>query len=303
MTTAGPRVEILYHFCRLQLPAVDLAPARCQHHLERTFALYQKKVERPVTWEAYLDHLYPLDWFLASACLEGNRPAWEQLFASRAGRSDCLLMDALRARAARLYPRDDERQDTAVADFWGHLCIAETEGSLPVMARFDGQRPLVPWLIRVFQNWHISQLRKHPIAQALPDDDLAMPMPAGGEIDVRWREIFSEAARAWLSKIDEEELLLLGLRIRYRLSQREVSQLLQVHEGTISRRADHLRDQCLEYLATQLTEAGWTGDDIFELVRTEMIGLLLDDPRLSADSLAQVLAKKGKKLPKSEPEA
>src|SRR5213592_1003640 len=142
-TNPGPRVEILYHFCRLQMPAVDLSPARCQHHLQRTFALYQKKVEQPVTWDAYLDHLYPLDWFLASACLEGNRAAWDVLFASRAGRSDCLLMDALRARAARLYPRDDERQDTAVADFWGHLCIAETEGSLPVMARFDGQRPLV----------------------------------------------------------------------------------------------------------------------------------------------------------------
>jgi RNA polymerase sigma factor (sigma-70 family) len=294
---SGPRVEILYCFCRLQLPSVDLSPARCQHHLQRTFAVYQKKIPQPVTWEAYLDHLYPLDWFLASACLEGNRPAWEQLFASRAGRSDCLLMDALRARAARLYPRDEERQDTAVADFWGHLCISETEGSLPVMARFDGQRPLVPWLIRVFQNWHISQLRKHPQAQALPDDDLAMPMPAGADIDVRWREIFSEATRVWLTKIDENDLLLLGLRIRHRLSQREIAQLLKVHEGTISRRTDHLRDQCLEFLAKQLTEAGWTGDDIFELVRTEMIGLLLDDPRLSADALAQVLAKKGKKLP------
>ena len=299
MTTPGPRVEILYYFCRLQLPAVDLSAERCQYHLQRTLALFQKKAEHPVSWEKYLDHLYPLDWFLASACLEGNRSAWEHLFASRAGRSDCLLMDALRARAARLYPRDDERQDTAVADFWGHLCIAETEGSLPVMARFDGQRPLVPWLIRVFQNWHISQLRKHPLAQALPDDDLAMPMPHGGEIDARWREVFSDAAREWLGRVDEEELLLLGLRIRYRMSQREVAQLLKVHEGTISRRTDHLRDQCLEYLAKQLTEAGWTGDDIFELVRTEMVGLLLDDPRLSVDALAQILAKKGKKIPGS----
>jgi RNA polymerase sigma factor (sigma-70 family) len=296
-TTPGPRVEILYYFCRLQLPSVDLSPAHCQQHLQRTFALFQKKVEQPITWETYLDHLYPLDWFLASACLEGNRSAWEHLFASRAGRSDCLLMDALRARAARLYPRDEERQDTAVADFWGHLCIAETEGSLPVMARFDGQRPLVPWLIRVFQNWHISQLRKHPFAQALPDDDLAMPMPSGHEIDARWREVFSDAARDWLTRLDEEEVLLLGLRIRYRLSQREVAQLLKVHEGTISRRTDHLREQCLDYLAKQLTEAGWTGDDIFELVRTEMISLLLDDPRLSVDALAQILAKKGKKIP------
>ncbi len=293
----GPRAELLYYFCRLQLPAVNLLRERCQHHLERTFELYQKKVETPITWEAYLDHLYPLDWFLASACLDGNRPAWEHLFASRAGRSDCLLMDALRARAARLYPRDDERQDTAVADFWGHLCISETPGSLPVMARFDGQRPLVPWLIRVFQNWHISQLRKHPHTQALPDDDLAMPMPATQEIDTRWREIFADATRDWLSSIADEEVLLLGLRIRYRLSQREVAQLLKVHEGTVSRRTDQLREQCLEHLAKGLTQAGWAGDDLFELVRTEMISLLLDAPRLSVDSLAQILAKKGKKLP------
>ncbi len=295
---AGPRVELLYYFCRLQMPAVDLPRERCVHHLQRTFDLFQKKVETPISWETYLDQLYPLDWFLASACLEGNRAAWEQLFASRAGRSDCLLMDALRARAARLYPRDDERQDTAVTDFWGHLCISEAPGSLPVMARFDGQRPLVPWLIRVFQNWHISQLRKHPIAQALPDDDLAMPMPNGqGEIDPRWREVFADAARDWLSRIEEDEVLLLGLRIRYRLSQREVAQLLKVHEGTISRRTDQLRDQCLEILAKQLADAGWIGDDVFELVRTEMISVLLDSPRLSIDALAQILAKKGKKVP------
>jgi RNA polymerase sigma factor (sigma-70 family) len=297
-TTDGPRVELLYYFCRLQMPSIDLARERCRFHLQRTFVLFQKKVEQPIAWEKYLDQLYPLDWFLASACLEGLRSAWEQLFASRAGRSDCLLMDALRARAARLYPRDEERQDTAVADFWGHLCVPETPGSVPVMARFDGQRPLVPWLIRVFQNWHISQLRKHPLAQALPDDDLAMPMPNGnGEIDPRWRDVFADAARDWLSKIGDEEALLLGLRIRYRLSQREVAQLLNVHEGTISRHTDHLRDECLKHLTKSLADAGWTGDDVFELVRTEMISLLLDDPRLSIDALAQILAKKGKKPP------
>jgi RNA polymerase sigma factor (sigma-70 family) len=165
------------------------------------------------------------------------------------------------------------------------------------LARFDGQRPLIPWLIRVFQNWHISQLRKGAPAQALPDDDLAMPMPTGGEIEPRWREVFADAARDWLAEISEEEVLLLGLRIRYRLSQREVAQLLKVHEGTISRRTDQLRAQCLEHIAKQLSQAGWTGDDLFEMIRTEMISILLDDPRLSVDALAQILAKKGKKIP------
>ena len=289
----GPRADLLYCFCRLQLPSVNLTPEQCRRHLHRTFDLYCRKVGGLVTWEQYLDHLYPLDWYLAAACLEGNRSAWEQLFASRAGRSDCLLMDALRARAARLYPRDEERQDTAVADFWGHLCVPPAADSLPILARFDGQRPLVPWLIRVFQNWHISQLRKPAFAQALPDDDLALPMPTGETIDARWREQFADAARDWLSNLNDEEVLLLGLRIRYRLSQREVSQLLKVHEGTVSRRTDQLREQCLKHIARVMTDAGWTGDDLSELIRTEMIGILLDEPRLSADALGRLLASRG----------
>src|SRR5262249_36168116 len=108
--------QILYHFCRLQLPGITLTPDRFDFHLERTYALHQGKVGATPTWEGYLEALYPLDWFVACACLEGDTPAWEHLFAARAGRSDCLLVDALRARAIRLYPRDHERQESAVAE-------------------------------------------------------------------------------------------------------------------------------------------------------------------------------------------
>ena len=180
---------------------------------------------------------------------------------------------------------------------WGHLCVSESPGSVPVLARYDGQRPLVPWLIRVFQNWHISQLRKHPFAQALPDDDLSLPMPDVVSIDSRWREVFAQATQDWLAELDDGDVLLLGLRFRCRMSQREVANLLSVHEGTVSRNTDKLSKKCQDTLKDRLVEAGWTGDDIFELIRTEMHHLLLDDPRLSADALARVLAKKGKLLP------
>lgn len=291
----GGRVDLLYAFCRLQLPAINLPPAACARHLERTFQLYRSKAQGPPSWDRYLDNFYPLDWFIASACMEGLTRAWEYLFAARAGRSDCLLMDALRARAARLYPRDEERQDSAVNEFWGHLYAPESAGSLPVLARYDGNRPLVPWLIRVFQNWHISQLRKHSGVQALPDDEVALPLPS--ETDVRWRDLFAQSTREWLNDLDDADVLLLGLRLRYRLSQREVANLLKVHEGTISRRTDQLRDRCLDYLGKRLVEEGWTGDNLSELVRTEMHSLLLDDPRLSIDHLARLLAKQGAKLP------
>jgi RNA polymerase sigma factor (sigma-70 family) len=296
--TAGPRSELLYHFCRLQLPMVAMDSAACGRHLERTFELYRSKVDPQATWDGYLDNLYPLDWFVASACLDGNARAWEVLFASRAGRTDCLLLDALRARAARLYPRDEERQENAVQEYWGHLFAPERPGSLAVLGRYDGQRPLVPWLIRVFQNWHISQLRKNAGIQALPEEDLAMPLPSDEPGNGRWREVFCQATRDWLGGLGDEELLLLGLRLRYRLSQREVASVLKVHEGTLSRRTDHLRDQCLEFLSKRLLDQGWTGDNLAEYVRTEMHHLLLDDPRLSVDHLAQILARQGKKLPR-----
>ena len=295
----GPRAELLYYFCRLQMPGIDLPADACRRHLERTFKLFGRKQDAAITWDRYLDNLYPLDWFVASACMEGNTRAWEQLFASRAGRSDCLLVDALRARAARLYPRDEERQESAVNEFWSQLYAPEQEGSLPVLARYDGERPLVPWLIRVFQNWHVSQLRKHAHEQPLLDDDHhALPVPET-EIDTRWRELFAEGVNDWLGERDADELLLLGLRLRFHLSQREVAQFLKVHEGTVSRRADQLSQRCLEYLGQKLAEAGWTGEDLFDFVRTEMGSLLLDHPSLSVDNLAQILSRMGKPVPKA----
>lgn len=285
----------LYHFCRVQLPAVPLGPKVFQHHLQRAFDLCRSKSDSTITWKAYLANLYPLDWFVASACLEGDARAWEYLFAARVGRADCLLVDAFRARAVRLYPGDVERQESAVAEFWSHLLVAESDASLPILARYDGQRPLVPWLIRVFQNRQVSLLRKQSHAHPLPEDDLSLDLPA--ERNIAWHEAFCLAAREWLDGLDESELLILGLRWRYRQSQREAAKLLGVHEGTISRQTDRLRDRCLEYVGQRLQAQGWSGDDLMELILSEMGGLLLEEPRLSADHIAGLLAARGKKVP------
>jgi RNA polymerase sigma factor (sigma-70 family) len=285
------RQSLLYHFCRLQLPAVALSNTAFDQHLLRAFALYQRKAGIAASWDTFLEDFHPLDWYLASACLEGDSRAWEALFAAKTSRADCLLIDALRARAVRLYPRNEERQDSAVTEFWSHLLVADTTGSVPTLARYDGLRPLVPWLIRVFQNWHISQLRHHAGAGPLPDDDLAAALPA--EPNGRWHESFCLAARDWLVELAEQELLILGLRMRYRLSQREVAQLLGVHEGTISRQTTQLRDRCLEAISKKLLDDGWAGDDLSGYVLNEMGHLLMDDPHLSADRLAGLLAARG----------
>jgi RNA polymerase sigma factor (sigma-70 family) len=294
------RVVLLFHFCRLQLPAVRVPEPAFHDHLARTFRIFRPKTPES-TWASYLEGLYAVDWAVCVGCLEGSNAAWEQLFNARTGRSDCLLVDALRARAVRLYPRDEERQETAVTEFWSSLIAPENETSLPILARYDGQRPLAPWLIRVFQNWHLSKLRQHSGVTSLPDEDVAIPLDVTPKSDpnARWHEAFVLAARDWLGAIDEDERLLLGLRWRYRLSQREVAGLLGLHEGSISRRTDKLRDRALEQIGGRLVGEGWTGDDVEGFILTELGALLTDDPRLSADQLGRTLAARGKAVPKA----
>lgn len=287
-------VALLYHFCRLQLPDLSLPAGVFDGHLRRTFDLYRAK--RPeASWPEYFEGLYPRDWFICSASLERDGRAWEHLFAARASRGDCLLVDALRGRAARLYPRDEERQEGAVAEFWSHLLVPPESGSPAILARYDGQRPLVPWLIRVFQNWHVSHLRHRAGWQPLPEEEGALPLPP--ERDGRWHEVFREAARDSLTGLTDTEMLILGLRVRYRMSQREVAALLGVHEGTISRQTSHLRDRCLDQIGRRLAAEGWTGEDLSSLVLNEMGSVLADEPHLAADRLAGLLAARGKRLP------
>ncbi len=293
------RIALLYHFTRLQLPAIHLTEQQYLAHLERSFRLYLPKNAAPVPWAVFLEGLYAVDWGVCIGCLEGQNAAWESLFNARTGRSDCLLVDALRARAVRLYPRNGERQENAVTEFWSNLIVPDSESAIPVLARFDGQRPLGPWLIRVFQNWHLSRLRQSANTSALPDDDLALPMNSnpGNDSAPRWHEVFVQAAREWLGAIDEDERLLLGLRWRYRLSQRETARLFGLNEGTLTRRTDKLRDKALQQIGSQLVSEGWTGDDLEGFILTELGPLLTDDPRLSADHLGRLLAAKGKNLP------
>jgi RNA polymerase sigma factor (sigma-70 family) len=282
---------LLYHFCRLRLPTVSLTAAAFSRHLQRAFELYRSKLgEGTPSREAFLEALHGPDSFLAWGCLEGDAKAWEALFAARVSRSEALLVDALRARAVRLFPRDVERQDEAVAEFWGFLLTGEREGATPVLARYDGQRPLVPWLIRVFQNRHLSELRHGPGAAPLADDEADTRAPDFPASDARWHEEFRAAAREWMAGLTEQEVLLLGLRLRYRLSQREAAAVLGIHEGNVSRQTARLRDQCLEEIGQRLQEQGWTGDDLGGFILTEMDGLLLDEPRLSADRLAALLS-------------
>ncbi|MFO0880164.1 MAG: sigma-70 family RNA polymerase sigma factor [Gemmataceae bacterium] len=300
----NPRQQaaLIYHFCRLRLPRIRLPLERFRQRLDQTFRQGLARADRPgkagpTTWEQFLEGLHALDWFLATACLEGLENGWETLFAARASRSDSLLVDALRGRAVRLFPRDPDLQEQAVADFWGYLLAGERPGSVPILARYDGQRPLVPWLLCVFQNKNLSQLRRKRGEQPLPDELGEADLRPEEESDQRWHEQFRAAAHEWFEGLNEQEVLLLGLRLRYKISQREVARLLGIHEGNVTRKLTAISQQCHERIGRSLQELGWTGDDLYDFIRKEMYSVLLDEPRLAGDRLAATLAARGQSPP------
>ncbi len=309
MADSRVQVALLYHFCRLRLPGLALPMPAFSRHLDRAYAAYQKRIATAggeASWPTFLENLHALDWFLACACVEGLPGAFETLFTARANRTEALLVDALRMRAVRLFPRDEARQEEAVADFWGYLLAGEREGSVPILARYDGQRPLVPWLIRVFQNRHLSDMRKQKGEVGLPEEEIGgsdVYLPE--DSDARWHEQFREAARDWFAGLGEQEVLLLGLRLRYKLSQRDVAKLLGIHEGNVTRKIDALSRKCHEQIGQALRELGWTGDDLQGFILKEMDSVLLDEPRLAADRLAALLSQstkpKGERTREEEP--
>jgi RNA polymerase sigma factor (sigma-70 family) len=300
-TSPQPLLLVLYHFCRLQVPAVVLSFPCFEAHLQRMFGRSRQHSKTPVAnWQEFLDRLQPLDAFVASACVENCEEAWQVLlFDARVGRQERRLVDALRLRAVKMYPGNEERQNSVVDDFWGHLIVAETDGSVPVLQRYDGLRPLVPWLVCIFQNWQISQLRaRDGRAAPLDVDDLLQERQLPEEPTDHWHESFCDAARLWLKQLaDEDDLLLLGLLWRYRMSQREAAKLLGLHEGTISRRVKQLSEKCLGFVGDYLRGQGWGGDDLSGFIYNEMAGVLLDEPRLGTEPLARMLRERGMRLP------
>ena len=200
-----PQTPLLFHFCRVQLPAVAMARDVFSTHLERTFGLYSGKANGAAKWDTFLDNLYPLDWYVASACLEGDGAAWE--YVRLAGdRADCLLIDALRAP-----PPVSTRATTSAR--------CAVSGSEPTPGRGHRSTGLGGATMggaagaladRVFQNWHVSQLRGRS-PHALPEDDLGLPMPESA--DATGTTPSGLPARIG-SALHRAEVLSLGLRLR-----------------------------------------------------------------------------------------
>lgn len=297
------RALSLYWFARLRLPRVALPADAFARHLDRAFAYAatprgtpeERAAFTPPSAHHFLERVYPLDGYLAFACLENDKSAWETLFATRT-QGEGLLYESLNRAAREFYPRDEGARDEAVASFWGGLLVSDADGRPAPLARYDALRPLVPWLITVFRNDNLTLIRRQSTRRKhyAPMDPEA-PLPAETRAVDRaerpWFEAYRKAASEWLDGLTPDQLLLLGLRWTCRLDQREIAKLIGKHEGTVSRRFDQLSKAESEAVRGALERVGWDGEDVGEFRDVEMIDALQSDERLSLASVRRLLGR------------
>jgi len=307
------RVTLLYHYCRTKLPTVQVTREQFRSHLERSYQYFRKVTldkekrkksapPRPCDPAAYLAALQPrvLDWYVCAACLQSgrDRTPWDILFSTRTS-GDRLLVDSLKASAVSFYPRNAERQQNIVDEFWGHLLVPAKEGSLPILARYSGSdAKLVPWLIRVFENWIKSILRGEKRApEELADEEHNQAAPPATPIQPKGNEAFCEAAQGWIDTLNDRHVLILGLVWNWRMTQREVANVIQRNEGNVSRALNDIHESWRTYIAANLDGGAAAASDSWNLVLTEMGDVLATHPRLSGDGIGRILAARGLTLP------
>ncbi|VTS06396.1 sigma-70 family RNA polymerase sigma factor [Tuwongella immobilis] len=288
-----PQVRAIYQFARLRLPRIqlpwDVFLARFRNAYARTLRTQERAHTVPPTPEEYVLRVYALDSYLCFGCLNNDRVAWQMLFQTHT-QADAILHETLRKHLCHFFPRDPDRQDDKLNTFWGNLILAEREGQTPILERYDGLRPLVPWLITVFDNWIRSEQR--PTVRMVQRDEDAPEIAETRDEDSgnsQWHELFGEAAREWLSTLEGRNLLVIGLLWVHQLNQRSVAQLLGVHEGTVTRIRQALKTEADEAIIPVLERNGWTGDDLTPFWGSEMASVLNRDPRLSAQAIRKLL--------------
>ncbi len=109
------------------------------------------------------------------------------------------------------------------------------------LGRFDVDRPLVPWLMRIGANWALTQLetRKRHGDEEL-DESIQWKGPSP-EADVDRTRLYEAVNRA-VDALPEEQRVVLHLRITEGLSYREIAEALAWPIGTVMSRLSRARE-------------------------------------------------------------
>ncbi|NNE44298.1 MAG: sigma-70 family RNA polymerase sigma factor [Gemmatimonadetes bacterium] len=109
------------------------------------------------------------------------------------------------------------------------------------LERFDAERPLAPWLVRIATNRAMTLLE---VRQRRPVEELEDTVPDPGDLpdEATERRRLHERVRQHLEGLPEDQRAILVLRATDQLSYREIADTLDIPIGTVMSRLARARE-------------------------------------------------------------
>ncbi len=219
------------------------------------------------------------DLYLALACQRGDERAWHLVHQSF---GPYLRSVGFRAMGGRSVDEIEEVEGQLYASL---LPQGEHPGKLE---RYSGLAGLGTWLAAILRRMALDTLRseqrrRRRELRASPADheQAAAPDPEQDFLQAERRHKGAELLRAALLALSPQQRLVLRLVYWDELNLREAGTILGVDFSTVSRRLRSAREELLGQLHRAARRNGLGEDEIEELLRGEVAGILLgpDGPR------------------------
>jgi RNA polymerase sigma-70 factor len=230
------RLRPIFERCQLRYPTVDLAFQDFAAHIDRILAPEESR--RAGAGEQLLQKLHHEDLFLALACSQGNRIAWEYFIDD--------YLPRIRQYAGQACRHAAEGQDLAQEMAAGLL---EDRGRL---AGYNGHGSLAGWLRVSVSHAAIDRFRRNRRQVSLDEAEeegraiRASSGPAGRSesverLDARWAPVLLSVLAEQIKDLTARDRLLLSLYYLRDVPLKLIGRHFGVHEATASRWLDRVR--------------------------------------------------------------
>jgi RNA polymerase sigma-70 factor, ECF subfamily len=225
-----PKIDAVLERCHNRFPTVDLQAEVFLARVDEAVSAGTVEAADPAAWCACFEALHHEDLFLACACAQGDRIAWEH-FADE-------YMPLVR-RFARAACSPQNSGDLA------QQLVARLLEDRAKLAGYNGRGSLAGWLRVAIAHAAVDQFRRgarEVSLEQLEQSGGAIPSPpAPAAEDERWGPVICDALAAAISGLSARDRLLLTLYYLNAVPLKAIGRHFSVHEGTASRWLDALR--------------------------------------------------------------
>jgi RNA polymerase sigma-70 factor len=248
-----------YERCQVRYPTIrlefELFLARIQEIVgEATAGTDSTSVADCHDWRPVFCALHHEDLFLASACVQGDRVAWECFAES--------FLPLMRRFATGVCRNVEEREDLAQEIMTALMAGVGAEQATR-LAGYNGRGSLAGWLRVTVAHAAIDRLRRSKRQISLEEmlERGSEPTAAGNgalyyreeeKMDSRWGPVLAELLAQEIERLAPRDRLLLGLYYLDGVPLKTIGRQFGVHEATASRWLDTLRRNIRKQVEKQL---------------------------------------------------